>query len=273
MHRFGLCAIYFALGAIFMTKRQKFVISSFFLALGFFLTQFVDLSWKYQAILGLGFFSVLLSAWSLSGGVGKNATALVLVLPALFTAGVGLFYFLLPATLLTRVPILILYALGIYALLLTANIYTVSAARTIALLRAAHAVGFLLTLVSAFLLFDTILSLRWDFWANGTGAFLVAFPLFLQGFWSIELEERISREVLHLSLVTALVLGEIATILSFWPVTVPVGALAWTTVVYVGLGLGQAKLQQRLFTKTVREYLLVGVAVFITMFLTAKWGG
>lgn len=256
-----------------MTKRQKFVISSVLLALGFFLTQFVDLSWKYQAIGALTVLSVVFSFWSLAGGVGKDATGLTLVLPAFFTAGVGLFYFLLPSTLITRVPILVLYAVGIYALLLTSNIYTVSTARTIALLRAAHAVGFLLTLVAAFLLFDTILSLRLDFWTNGLGAFLVGFPLLLQGFWSIELERNLSREVLYLALGFGLILGEIATILSFWPVTVPVGALTWTTVIYIGLGLGQAKLQQRLFTKTVREYLLVGAAVFITMFLTAKWGG
>lgn len=256
-----------------MTKRQKFVISAILLAFGFFLTQFVDLSFKYQAIVGLSFVCVLLSAWSLSGGLGKNATLLVLVLPAFFTAGIGLFYFLLPATIITRIPILVLYAIGIYALLLTANIYTVSTARTIALLRAAHAVGFLLTLVAGFLLFDTILSLRLDFWANGVGAFLVGFPLFLQGFWSIELEKNFSKEVFYLALGFGLILGEIATVLSFWPITVPVGALAITTVVYIGLGLGQAKLQQRLFARTVREYILVGAAVFITMFLTAKWGG
>lgn len=256
-----------------MTKRQKFVISSILLASGFFLTQYVDLSWKYQAIVGLSFFSLVLSLWSLSGGLDKNATLLTLVLPAFFTSGVGLFYFLLPATMITRIPILILYAVGIYALLLTSNIYTVSTARTIALLRAAHAVGFLLTLLAAFLLFDTIFSLRLSFWANGPGAFLIAFPLFLQGFWSIELENKISREVFYLSLSFAAVLGEIAAVLSFWPITVPVGSLALTTVLYIGLGLGQAKLQQRLFTKTVREYLLVGAAVFITMFLTAKWGG
>lgn len=256
-----------------MTKRQKFVISSIFLALGFFLTQYVDLSWKYQAIAGLSFFSLVLSLWSLSGGLGKNATLLTLVLPAFFTSGVGLFYFLLPATMITRIPILILYAVGIYALLLTANIYTVSTARTIALLRAAHAVGFLLTLLAAFLLFDTIFSLRLDFWINGPGTFLIAFPLFLQGFWSIELEHRVNREVFYLALSFAAVLGEIAAVLSFWPITVPVGSLTLTTVLYIGLGLGQAKLQQRLFAKTVREYLLVGAAVFITMFLTAKWGG
>lgn len=256
-----------------MTKRQKFVLTSILLALGFFLTQFVDLSLKYHAITGLAVFSLALPLWSLRGGIGRDATALVLVLPALFTAGIGLFYFLLPSTLITRIPILFLYAVGIYALLLTANIYTVSTARTIALVRAAHAVGFLLALVTGFLLFDTLLSLRWDFWANGGVSFLIALPLLLQGFWSIELERQLSKEAFYLSLVTALVLSEIAAVLSFWPVSVPVGALALTTVLYISLGVGQAKLQQRLFAKTIREYLLVGAAVFATMFLTAKWGG
>ncbi|MDO8503408.1 MAG: hypothetical protein Q7S60_01830 [bacterium] len=256
-----------------MTKRQKFVLSSGVLALGFFLVQFVDYSFRYPFITGLTLMSIALSLWSLWGGVGKDATSLTLVLPALFTAGVGLFYFLLPGTLVAGIPVLILYAIGIYALLLTSNIYAVAAARTIALLRAAHAVGFLLTLVTAFLLFDTIFSLRWDFWANGLLLGTISFPLFLQGFWSIELERLPSREVLLLSASFAVIVAEVATILSFWPITVVVASLASTTVVYVGLGLGQAKLQQRLFARTVKEYLLVGVIVFTTMFLTARWGG
>lgn len=256
-----------------MTKRQKFVISSLVLAGGFFGIQFVDFDLRYQAIAVLTILSALLTTWSLWGGLGRNATLLTLVLPSFFTAGVGLFWFLLPSTLLTRIPILGLYALGIYALLLTSNIYSVAAARTIALLRAAHAVGFLLTLLTSFLLFDTILSLRGDFWLNGGAAGFLAFPLLLQGFWSIELEQKIESHVLQLAIVFSLVVGELAAILSFWPVTVPVGALALTTVVYVGLGLGQAKLQGRLFERTVKEYLLVGLIVFVTMFLTARWGG
>lgn len=255
-----------------MTKRQKFVTSSVLLAAGFFLTQFVDLDLKYQAIGTLSFFSIVFSFWSLRGGLGVNATLLALVLPAFFTAGVGLFYFLLPTTLFTRVPILILYAVGVYALLLTANIYAVSAVRTIALSRAAHAVGFVLTLVSAFFLFDTLLSLRPFFWINGGGALLISFPLFLQGLWSVELEKKINKEILYLSIVLSVVVGETAAILSFWPVSVPVGSLALTTVAYIGLGLGQAKLQQRLFAKTVREYLLVGAVVFLATLLAARWG-
>ncbi|MAG59329.1 hypothetical protein CMO96_00880 [Candidatus Woesebacteria bacterium] len=256
-----------------MTKRQKFVISSLLLVSGFFLIQFVDFDLRYQAIAGLTALSLVLTFWALREELGKDATLLALILPSFFTAGVGLFWFLLPTTLFIRIPILILYALGVYALFLTSNIYTVATDRTIALLRAAHAVGFLLTLVASFLLFDTVLSLRADFWVNGISAALISLPLLLQGFWSTELERSLSREVIYLSAGLALIVGQFATILSFWPVTVPVGALALTTVLYVGLGLGQAKLQQRLFDKTIRQYLLVGLIVFVTMFLTARWGG
>ena len=265
-----------------MTKRQKFVLSSLLLAAGFLGIQFVDFDYRYLSVGGLVFFSLLLCLWALKDGLGKNATLLSLVLPALFTGGAVLFFlglgdspFFLSLHEIFKIGIRILlvavYVIGIYALFLTSNIYNVATARTIQLLRAAHAVGFVLTLVTAFFLFNTILSLRPDFWFVGVGMGLVAFPLLLQGFWSIELEHSISREILYLSIGLSLVVSEIATILSFWPVTVPVGSLALTTILYMGLGLGQAKLQQRLFDKTVREYLLIGLFVFVIMFFTANW--
>lgn len=256
-----------------MTKRQKFVISSLILTSGFLFLQFVDTSLRYQVIAGFTAGSFVLSFWSLKEGLGRNATLLVLTLPTFFTAAVGLFYFLLPPIIFVGIPVLILYAIGIYALLLTANIYTVAAARTIALLRAAHAVGFVLALVTAFLLFDTLLSLRSSFLINGTAAGLLSFPLLLQGFWSVDLESRLSEDVLYPAIAVSVVIGQMATILSFWPVTVTVGSLALTTLMYVGLGLGQARLQQRLFGRTVKEYFTVGAIVFLAMFLTAKWGG
>ena len=67
-----------------------------------------------------------------------------------FYGAVAFFYFLLPVRWLTRIPVVVLYAVGIYALLLTENIYNVAADRTIALLRAAHSVGYLLTLDNVF---------------------------------------------------------------------------------------------------------------------------
>jgi hypothetical protein len=38
------------------------------------------------------------------------------------------------------------------------------------------------------------------------------------------------------------------------------------------LGLGQAKLEGRLFSQTIREYLMVGVLVLLSMFLATRWG-
>lgn len=267
-----------------MTKRQKFVLSSIILALGFFLVQFIDFSWRYPAIAIFAIFSFALSAWALKEGIGKNATLLTLVMPVFFTAGMQLFYLGLENSgffsslpvyfkISIRVLLLTIYMIGAYALFLTSNIYTVAASRTIQLLRAAHAVGFLLTLVAAFLIFNSIYSLRLDFWINGLAVLLVAFPLFLQGLWSIELDQKISGQVLFLSVALTVIVGQIASVLSFWPITVTVSSLVVTTVVYVGLGLGQVMLQQRLFEKTIKEYLLVGLVVFVTMFITARWGG
>lgn len=234
---------------------------------------FVVTSFRYQSIAGLTFLTAVFGFWAFWEGLGRNATLLSLVLPTLFTLAVGLFYFLLPASWLSAVPVLILYAVGIYALFLTSNIYTVATARTIALLRAAHAVGFLLTLLTGFLLFDTLFSLKLGFLVNGLGAALVSFPLLLQGFWSIDLEHELNREVLSPAIAGALISAQVATALSFWPISVPVAALSLTTVSYVVLGLGQAKLQQRLFARTIKEYFLVGAVVFLTMFLTARWSG
>ena len=143
-----------------MSKRKRFVITSVLLSLGFFGVQFVEERFRFISIAILGILTLVLFFLSLREGLDKNMTLLSLILPFLFTIGVGLFWFLLPANIYTRIPIVIFYGLGIYALALTMNIYTVSAIRTIALLRAARGVGFVLSLVTSFLIFDTILSLK-----------------------------------------------------------------------------------------------------------------
>jgi len=196
-----------------------------------------------------------------------------LILPLLFTLGVGLFWFLLPTSIFTRIPIVIFFGLGIYALCLTSNIYTVAAIRTIALLRAARGVGFVLTLVTSFLIFDAISSLRISLPVKSVSVALASVPLLFQGFWAISLEKKLTKDVLVLSLISSLLVGEIAVNLFFWPVTVVVESLFLTVTVYVLLGLGQARLEGRLFTQTVRDYLLVGLLVFIGMFFATRWGG
>ena len=256
-----------------MTKRRKFLITSFILSLGFLGIQFLDNQYKIFAIFALSIITSLLFLWSLWEGLGKNSTLLTLILPAAFTGGVGVFWFLLPSNIFARLPMIVFYGLGIYALSLTMNVFTVSAVRTIALLRAARGVGFVLTLVTLFLIYNAILSLKITFWGSALLITALSFPIFLQGFWTIPLDKKISKDILIPSLVSSLVVGEIAVSLFFWPTTLVVGSIFLTVAVYVLLGLGQAKLEQRLFTQTVKEYLLVGILVFIGMFIATHWGG
>lgn len=256
-----------------MTKRRKFLIASFVLSLGFVGLQFLDNQYKIYAIFVLSFVTSILFLWSLWEGIGKNSTLLTLILPAFFTAGVGVFWFLLPSSVFARLPMIIFYGLGIYALSLTMNVFTVSAVRTIALLRAARGVGFVLTLITLFLIYNAILSLKIPFWGSALLITALSFPLFLQGFWTIPLDKKISKDLLILSAISSLVVGEIAVSLFFWPATLVVGSIFLTVAVYVLLGLGQAKLEQRLFSQTVKEYLLVGILVFIGMFFATHWGG
>lgn len=255
-----------------MSKRRRFVITSALLSLGFIAIQFLNDQNRFWAIGVLGLATLILFAWSLWGTLGRNMTLLTLVLPTIFTLGVGIFWFLLPANIYTRIPIVLFYGIGIYVLSLTMNIFTVSAVRTIALLRAARGVGFVLSLVTSFLVYDTILSLRAEIYIMAALVFAVSFPLFLQGFWSVLLEASISKDLFVISLISSLVIAEIAAALYFWPVTVVVGALFLTVAFYVILGLGQSKLDGRLFGSVVREHLIVGTLVFIAMFFATHWG-
>lgn len=254
-----------------MSKRKRFITTSALLSLGFIAIQLVTEQYKVASIIGLSLLTIPFMAWSLRGALGFNMTTMVFILPLLFTLGVGFFWFLLPVTLFARIPIVILFGIGIYTLCLTLNIYTVSAIRTIALLRAARGVGFVLTLLTFFLLFDTLLSLRWWSYLSSGIVFLVSVPMYLQGFWSFDLEHSLNKKLLTMSLISSLVMTEVTGIIFFWPVGVVVGSLFLTVTAYVLLGLGQAEIEGRLFVQTIREYLLVGLSVLVGMFLATHW--
>lgn len=255
-----------------MSKRLRFVMSSLLLSAGFVWIQFLDDNYKFIAIAILVILTGASSVWSFYEGLGKNMTLLSLILPMLFTLGVGVFWFLLPSSVYTRIPIVIFYGIGLYVLSTTMNIYTVSSQKTIALLRAARGVGFVLTLLTSFLIFDAILSIRQSMLISSVLIFFSSVLLFLQGLWSIELEKEFDKEIFIMSLVSSLILTELAILIFFWPVTVVVGSLFLTSGVYLLLGLGQAKLEDRLFPAVVREYLTVGLIVLAGMFFATRWG-
>jgi len=177
----------------------------------------------------------------------------------------------LPVRILSRVAILSIFGIGMYALLLTENIFSVAAIRTIQLLRAAHAVGFLLTLLVAFFFWDTLFSFRLAPWWNALGVGITSLPLVLQGLWSVNLEEKISREVINNSLGLSWGLMSLALMISFWPVTITIASLFLVTALYVGLGLVQNRMSGRLFKKTITEYLWVSGLVVGLTFLLSRW--
>lgn len=256
-----------------MSKRRRFVVTSILLSLGFVGIQFINDQNRFWAIGALGLMTAILFTWSLWSGLGKNMSLLTLVLPTVFTTGVGMFWFLLPSSIYTKIPIVIFYGIGVYVLALTMNIYTVSSTRTIALLRAARGVGFVLSLATSFLVFDTILSLKTDIYYLVPLIFLVALPLYYQGFWAMTLEKEFSKPLLIFSLICALLTAEVAGTLYLWPVTVVVGSLFLTVIFYVLLGLGQAKFEERLFPSILREHLTIAGLVLTAMFFATHWGG
>lgn len=256
-----------------LSKRGKFVITAAFLSVALLAVPFVDFTFRFATIGLLSFAAYFLSAWSLKEGLSGIEWLTVLTLPSYFAAGVSLFFFLIPAGWMIRLAVTLLFGLGFYVLLLTENIFSVAAIRTIQLLRSAQAVGFLLTVVTAFLIYDAILSFRFSPWVNGLLVGLFSLPLVLQALWYVQLEERITPKILIYSLSLSLTLAEAGFVFSFWPLAVASESLALTTVFYMILGLAQHQLEERLFKRTVYEYLGVGLVVLLITIFTTRWGG
>lgn len=255
-----------------VSKRQQFVTVVAVLTLEMMATQLISGGLRLDVVIGLAISAYILSALVLRQDLKGWEYITLLVLPTLYTIAVFLFYFLLPTRWLTRLPIAFLYAVGMYAILLTENIYNVAAERNIQLLRAAHSVGFLLTLVTVFFLIDTLLSLHLPFYMNGLLAFVLMVPLVLQVLWAMVLTPTIPISVWLGTLVISFVLAQIVIIFSFWPIRITIESLFITTVFYSLVGMTQQFLVERLFSKTAREFLIVLVLVFLLVIFTTRWG-
>ncbi len=256
-----------------LTKRQILVILTIILTLGLLLTQLVSLEFRYPMVFLLFVLSYGLSAFGLRHDLKGIEFLTLLTLPSAFTAAIALFYFLLPERWLTRIPVVVFYGVGMYALLLTENIYNVAAERSIALLRAAHTIGFLLTLVTYFLLIQTLLAFRLDPITNTIVTGVIAYFLVFQTLWAIELTDHVSRRLWDLTVILTIVFMQASWALSFWPVKPTLHALFLTTLFYSTVGMAQQYLVDRLYKKTAFEFFLVSFVVFVMIFLTTNWRG
>jgi len=254
-----------------LTKRQVFVVVTGVLTVGLVLTQLVDPDARYPMVIILFIIAYLLSAFSLRDDLKGIEWFTLLILPSSYTAAVALFYFLLPVRWLTRIPVATAYAIGMYAILLTENIYNVAVEHSIALLRAAHTIGFLITLVTYYFLVQTVVSMRFVLPLYAVCIALMSMVLITQILWAIELTSQISHRVKVFSLVLTTVLVEFAWVMYFWPVPLQFKSLFLTTIFYSIVGMTQQYMVDRLYKKTVIEFGSVSVVVFILMIFTTNW--
>ncbi len=247
-----------------LTKRRKFVLVSLLLSFGLIVIQRLPIEERYSAIVGFAVASYFLTAWSLLSELRGSAWLTNMILPTFYPVSVALFYFLLPAEPVTRWIVTLLFAISMYGLLLTANIFAVASIRTIQLLRAARAVGFLLTVLSAAFLYHVIFSLRVSVGIVAPLVFLATFPLVLQGVWSYSLTGSIKRETGYAT-VGSIVITEMATALSFWLIDIPMASVMLSMAMYVVLGIFQHDVEERLFTRTIQEYVGFAAIVFLVV--------
>lgn len=256
-----------------LTKRRKFVLVSLILSVGLFVIQSISVESRYVAIFLLAFFSYAMSAWALVKDLRGVAWVSALVLPTLYPVAVALFYFLLPQAAWTRVVVIVMFAISMYALLLTSNIFAVASIRTIQLLRAARTVGFLISILTAAFLYYVVFSFRLPYYINMLMSVLIAFPIFLSGVWGYVLEEKLGKREFSYTFVGSVVMTETVMALSFWLTDAAMASILLSMMVYVTLGIFQHKLEKRLFARTAQEYLGFAAIVFavVVISILSRW--
>ena len=252
-----------------MRRREKFVVSSVLLSLGLLAVQYVNLEYRYAAVAILSILTYLISAWTLNDDLQAHEWVTIVPLPSLYSLSVGLFYFLLPESLMSRIVILGLFGIGMYGLYLTSNILSVAKGRTIQLLYAAHAIGMLFTILTSLLFLNTIFSLKLAWYLNGLLVGLSHLLLILISLWGVNIEAKLSQEVMILTGLLTLVMTELGIVFSFLPFSVWHSTLFIMSVLYISLGILHSYLRGMLFENTLREYAvvfgLVGV-IFMVVF-------
>jgi hypothetical protein len=253
-------------------KRHKIIIVSVILSLGLISTQMVPFYLTNRFIAGLTLMAFILSIWALWEGLNSLKAIILMILPTFFTLAVASYYFLLPVRWLTRIPVAAVFGLIFYTLLLSQNVFNVASIRTIPLYRVASTTIFVLTLITAYMLFNVVFSLNLFFIWNCLSVFLISFPLILQVIWSLDMEG-LSSFIIVYSVAVALIMGELAIVLSFWPLAKPMASLIIATGLYVILGICTHILRERLTKIDVWQFIGWGIGVFIIATITTSWTG
>ena len=255
-----------------ITKRQKFLIAVVVLSAALFFSEYVFNTSAIFLAVGLGIATDVFLFLALYKDMRESFAAQSLVLPFLCSIAFGLFYFLTPARFISRIILTSMYAISLYALFLSENIFLVASVRTIALLNSARIVTFVISLLSYFFLTNIIFTFRLSF--IPTILLIAFFSLFfvIHGLWTYTLEKSLRRDGSWILIIT-LCLIELAGVLWFWPTTPTMVALFLTASFYTLTGLSHMWFDKRLFQSVFWEYAwVVGFACILLVWFTS-WQG
>ena len=274
-----------------MSKRTRFIIVSAILAISLWFTTITSVDYRFGLYLAVSALAYILSVWVLIDDLKGFEWITLMILPTMFTLGSGLFSNFLPSAVprmfgrafqlessmllagVLRIVYFLLYALGMYGVLLIENIFSVASIRTIQLFRAAKSVNFILTLVSSLFFYAVALSFRLPFWWVMSMVFVVSFILCFPSLWSVDLKNNIVRDAGRYSLAVSLVVALVSGVLAFWPVKAFMGGLMLTSLLYGMLGVMEQRLSSRVYVESLWEYGVTVAIIIVIGFLTTSWVG
>lgn len=252
-------------------KRQRFIFATLILSFLLFTSTFLSFT---NALYFLGIIIIavyIFTFFSVLEGINGAEWLMLFIVPICFTIAFNLFFFLLPGRWLTRIPFIIIYAISIYAIMLSQNIFNVGEMKNLQLYKAAFSVNFLYVILGSFLIFNLIFSFKLNLIFNFLLVFILSIPLIMHFYWSINPKTRIEKHVFDYTLITSLILAESALVYSFIPIKANILSLFLTTEIYSVSGLIHAYIEDRLFKERIQEYIFVLVFIFIMTLFTITW--
>lgn len=252
-------------------KRQKFVIAIVLLSLGLLYGEFQFGRFGIAIAFTLAVFTNIFLWWAIHKDAVENKSFYIFILPFFYSLAFGLFYFLTPTVFTAHLLLVVIYAFGLYSLLLSQNILTVASIRTIQLLSGARIVSFVITLISFFFLTNIVFTLRVTIFPVIVILLLYTFPLIYHSLRTYSLQKG-THPVSIWASALAVCIVEVATLLWFWPSSPTVIALFLTGFFYTIVGLTHIWFERRLFKGILWEYVWVGCIVFFVLNLFTQWG-
>lgn len=261
-----------------ISKRWRYLISTVILGGGLYLFLSLPVESRYLGII-LELILVVFCFWFGLGIIFEgniHNKLMTSILPALLTLGYSLFVVLLPSNLISLLIYTIVFGVMIYLLFLVENVFLVAIGyKTVPLYRAAYTVSLILVLLTAFFLFDSMLSFKLPFWGNSLLALFMTMLMFLYQFWAIAIDlpdDGKGKGKWVYILVAAWIVGQMALVFSFWPVGIFKGSVYLVSIIYLLSGLFQADIKERLFKGVVTGYSLTGISILLAIILMNTWG-